>query len=141
MFGVPIRRCRARCAAAPGDQFRHHLRHLGVRLANQLGIAREEASAYIKKYFERFPGIRAYMDETREFCRKNGYVTTLSGRKCYYPDIRRATPRCARSTNAPRSTPIAGVGGRHHSPRHDPHGKALAEKKLSAQMLLQVQTN
>ena len=41
-------------------------------LANQLGIAREEASAYIKKYFERFPGIRAYMDETRDFCRSNG---------------------------------------------------------------------
>src|SRR5205085_1778785 len=46
-------------------------------LANQLGIAREEAAAYIKKYFERFPGIRAYMDETREFCRKHGYVATL----------------------------------------------------------------
>ena len=38
-------------------------------LANQLGIPREEASAYIKKYFERFPGIRDYMDETRDFCR------------------------------------------------------------------------
>ena len=56
-------------------------------LANQLGIAREEAGAYIKKYFERFPGIRDYMEETKAFCKKNGYVETLFGRKCHYPDI------------------------------------------------------
>ena len=61
-------------------------------LANQLGIEREEAGAYIKKYFERFPGIRAYMDETREFCREHGYVTTLFGRKCHYPDIKASNP-------------------------------------------------
>ncbi|HEY4820166.1 MAG TPA: DNA polymerase, partial [Xanthobacteraceae bacterium] len=56
-------------------------------LANQLGIEREEAGAYIKKYFERFPGIRDYMEATKEFCRKNLYVNTLFGRKCHYPDI------------------------------------------------------
>src|SRR6266576_6392164 len=56
-------------------------------LANQLGIAREEAGAYIRKYFERFPGIRDYMEATKTFCRENGYVTTLFGRKCHYPEI------------------------------------------------------
>src|SRR6202021_510691 len=50
-------------------------------LANQLGIPREEAGAYIKKYFERFPGIRAYMDSTRDFCRAHGYVETLKAKK------------------------------------------------------------
>ena len=58
-------------------------------LANQLGIPRGEADSYIKKYFERFPGIRDYMEETKAFCKKNGYVTTLFGRKCHYPEIDR----------------------------------------------------
>ena len=61
-------------------------------LANQLGIGREEAGAYIKKYFERFPGIRDYMEETKAFCREHGYVTTLFGRKMHYPDIRAKNP-------------------------------------------------
>ncbi len=61
-------------------------------LANQLGIERSEAGDYIKKYFERFPGIRAYMDETRDFCRERGYVLTLFGRKCHYPDIKASNP-------------------------------------------------
>ena len=60
-----------------GDQFRHHLRHLGLRARQPARIPREEAGAYIKKYFERFPGIRDYMDESKEFCRKHGYVLTL----------------------------------------------------------------
>src|SRR4029450_931795 len=89
MFGVPIK-------DMPGEiRRRAKAINFGIiygisafGLANQLGIAREEASAYIKKYFERFPGIRAYMDETKEACRKNGYVTTLFGRKMYYPDIK-----------------------------------------------------
>ena len=61
-------------------------------LANQLGIPREEAGAYIKKYFERFPGIRDYMEETKAFAKKNGYVLTLFGRKCHYPDIANSNP-------------------------------------------------
>ncbi len=61
-------------------------------LANQLAIPREEAGAYIKKYFERFPGIRDYMEETKAFAKKNGYVLTLFGRKCHYPDITAANP-------------------------------------------------
>ena len=89
MFGVPVK-------DMPGEvRRRAKAINFGIiygisafGLANQLGIEREEAGAYIKKYFERFPGIRDYMDETREFCRENGYVVTLFGRKCHYPDIR-----------------------------------------------------
>ncbi|WP_375410841.1 DNA polymerase I, partial [uncultured Methylobacterium sp.] len=57
-------------------------------LADRLGIGREEASLFIKQYFERFPGIRAYIDDTKKLCRDKGYVTTLFGRVCHYPQIR-----------------------------------------------------
>ena len=74
-------------------------------LANQLGIPREEAGAYIRNYFERFPGIRDYMEATKSAAREQGYVTTIFGRKM--PLSRASTPRIrasARSPNAPRST-------------------------------------
>src|SRR5207237_8449863 len=69
-------------------KIRHMYCNAAFELANQLGIARKEASAYNKKYFKRFPGIRDYMDSTKEFCRKYGYVETLFGRKCHYPEIK-----------------------------------------------------
>ena len=56
-------------------------------LARQLGIPQGEASDYIKHYFERFPGIRAYMEDTKEFCRQNGYVETIFGRRIHLPGI------------------------------------------------------
>lgn len=140
MFGVPIK-------DMPGEvRRRAKAINFGIiygisafGLANQLGIAREEASAYIKKYFERFPGIRAYMDETRESCRKNGYVTTLFGRKMYYPDIKasNASVRAFNeraSINARLQGTAADIIRRAMIRMED----ALAEKKLSAQMLLQV---
>ena len=108
-------------------------------LANQLSIEREEAGAYIKKYFERFPGIRAYMDETREFCRIHGYVLTLFGRKCHYPDIKASNPSI-RSFNE-----RAAVNARLQGSAADIIRRAmmrmegeLAKAKLKAQMLLQV---
>ncbi|MEL6948464.1 MAG: DNA polymerase, partial [Pseudomonadota bacterium] len=62
-------------------------------LANNLGIDRSEASDYIKKYFERFPGIRDYMDATKTFCREHGYVETIFGRRAHYPDIKASNPQ------------------------------------------------
>ena len=56
-------------------------------LARQLDISRTEAADYIKAYFERYPGIRDYMETTKESARKLGYVSTLFGRKCYVPGI------------------------------------------------------
>ena len=93
MFGVPVK-------GMPGEvRRRAKAINFGIiygisafGLANQLGIAREEAGAYIKKYFERFPGIRDYMDETKASAKKNGYVLTLFGRKCHYPDIAHSNP-------------------------------------------------
>jgi DNA polymerase-1 len=140
MFGVPIKGMPSeirRRAKAINFGIIYGISAFG--LANQLGIAREEASAYIKKYFERFPGIRAYMDETRDFCRAHGYVETLFGRKCHYPDIK-ASNGSIRSFNE-RAAINARLQGsaadiiRRAMIRME---EALAEKKLSAQMLLQV---
>jgi DNA polymerase I len=56
-------------------------------LARQLGIPQGEAKRFIERYFERFPGIKAYMTRTIEECRKQGYVSTLFGRKIHVPAI------------------------------------------------------
>ncbi|MET4717366.1 DNA polymerase-1 [Bradyrhizobium japonicum] len=140
MFGVPIEGMPSeirRRAKAINFGIIYGISAFG--LANQLGIAREEASAYIKKYFERFPGIRAYMDETRDFCRSHGYVTTLFGRKMYYPDIKasNASVRAFNeraSINARLQGTAADIIRRAMTRMED----ALVQKKLTAQMLLQV---
>ena len=56
-------------------------------LARQLGIERAEAQAYVDRYFERYPGVRRYMDETRAKARRAGYVSTVFGRRLYLPEI------------------------------------------------------
>ncbi|WP_029032824.1 DNA polymerase I [Salinarimonas rosea] len=108
-------------------------------LAARLGIPQGDAAAFIKRYFERFPGIRAYMDETKSFCRENGYVTTLFGRVCHYPAIRAGNPaeRAGverQAINAPIQGSAADIIRRAMARMED----ALAEARLSARMLLQV---
>ncbi len=61
-------------------------------LARQLHISRGEAQQYIDLYFERYPGVRAYMDRTRQFARDHGYVETLNGRRLYVPEINARNP-------------------------------------------------
>ncbi|MEH2510981.1 DNA polymerase-1 [Nitrobacteraceae bacterium AZCC 1564] len=140
MFGVPIKDMPSevrRRAKAINFGIIYGISAFG--LANQLGIPREEAGAYIKKYFERFPGIRAYMDQTRDFCRENGYVETLFGRKCHYPDIKASNPSIrAFNERAAINARLQGTAAdiiRRAMIRMD---DALAAKKLSAKMLLQV---
>lgn len=57
-------------------------------LARQLGIDRAAAQEYVKRYFDRYPGVRRYMDEIREQARDQGFVETLFGRRLYVPDIK-----------------------------------------------------
>ncbi|NBU24140.1 MAG: DNA polymerase I [Gammaproteobacteria bacterium] len=57
-------------------------------LARQLGIGRAEAQQYVDLYFERYPGVKAYMDRTRERAREDGFVETVFGRRLHLPDIR-----------------------------------------------------
>jgi len=57
-------------------------------LARQLGIERGQAQQYVNLYFQRYPGVKAYMESTRELARQQGYVETLFGRRLYLPDIK-----------------------------------------------------
>ena len=108
-------------------------------LANQLSIPRGEAKDYIDRYFERFPGIRDYMEDTKRYCREHGFVETVFGRRAHYPDITSSNPQ-ARAFNerAAINAPIQGSAAdiiRRAMIRMD---AALAEAGLSARMLLQV---
>ena len=140
MFGVPVKDMPAevrRRAKAINFGIIYGISAFG--LAAQLGIDKNEAGAYIKKYFERFPGIRDYMDETREFCRAHGYVLTLFGRKCHYPDIKASNPSIrAFNERAAINARLQGSAAdiiRRAMIRID---RELAKDKLKAQMLLQV---
>jgi DNA polymerase-1 len=108
-------------------------------LARNLGIARDEAAAYIKKYFERFPGIRDYMEETKTFARANGYVKTIFGRRIWVKGIQSKNPSERafgerQSINAPLQGAAADII-RRAMVRLPP---ALAKAKLKSRMLLQV---
>jgi DNA polymerase-1 len=140
MFGVPVK-------GMPGEiRRRAKAINFGIiygisafGLAAQLGIGRDEAGAYIRKYFERFPGIRDFMDESKTFAKKNGYVLTLFGRKCHYPDITSPNPSI-RSFNerAAVNARLQGTAAdiiRRAMVRMD---EALSKHKLAARMLLQV---
>ena len=59
-------------------------------LAKQLGFSREQAQAYIKLYFARYPNVKAYMQSTRKLAHEQGYITTILGRKLYTPDLHHA---------------------------------------------------
>ncbi|UHC13775.1 DNA polymerase I [Methylobacterium currus] len=108
-------------------------------LADRLGIPQSEAAAFIKQYFERFPGIRAYIDDTKKICRDKGYVTTLFGRVCHYPQIRSNNPQERASVERQAiNAPIQGTAAdiiRRAMARME---GALADAGLSTRMLLQV---
>jgi len=81
----------------------------GFGLARNLRIPRAEAQGFIDRYFERFPGIRTYMDDTVAFAKEHGYVQTLFGRKIHTPDITARGPRAGFSKRAAINAPIQGA--------------------------------
>ena len=108
-------------------------------LARQLGIEQREARAYIDAYFEKYPGIRDYMDTVRTQCRKTGRVETLYGRRIHLPGINDKNP--ARRGYAERqaiNAPIQGTAADIIKRAMIRIPDMLAEKKLGADMLLQV---
>ncbi len=81
----------------------------GFGLARNLRIPRSEAQGFIDRYFERFPGIRAYMDDTKAFAKEHGYVQTLFGRKIHTPEIASKGPRAGFAARAAINAPIQGT--------------------------------
>jgi DNA polymerase-1 len=81
----------------------------GFGLARNLRIPRAEAQGFIDRYFERFPGIKDYMDETKAFAKSNGYVQTLFGRKIHTPEINAKGPGAGFAARAAINAPIQGT--------------------------------
>jgi DNA polymerase-1 len=81
----------------------------GFGLARNLRIPRAEAQGFIDRYFERFPGIRDYMDATKGFAKEHGYVQTLFGRKIHTPDINAKGPTAGFAQRAAINAPIQGT--------------------------------
>jgi DNA polymerase-1 len=140
MFGVPVE------GMDPNIRRRAKAINFGIiygisafGLAAQLSIPRGEAADYIARYFERFPGIRDYMENTKRFAREHLYVETLFGRRAHYPEIRSSQPSLrAFQERAAINAPIQGSAAdiiRRAMIRMD---AALEEAGLSARMLLQV---
>ena len=81
----------------------------GFGLARNLRIPRAEAQGFIDRYFERFPGIRAYMDDTKAFAKDHGYVQTLFGRRIHTPNIAAKGPQAGFAQRAAINAPIQGT--------------------------------
>jgi DNA polymerase-1 len=108
-------------------------------LAAQLGIAQGEARRYIDAYFERYPGIRDYMDRTRKFCRERGYVVTPYGRKIHLTGINDKNPaRRGFSERAAINAPLQGGAADIIKRAMIALPGALKRAKLKTRMLLQV---
>ncbi|MCE9650014.1 MAG: DNA polymerase I [Parvibaculum sp.] len=140
MFGVPVK------GMDPAVRRRAKAINFGIiygisafGLANQLGIPRSEAGEYIDRYFKRFPGIRAYMDATKEFAHANGYVETIFGRRVHVPAINSKNP-AERSfmERAAINAPIQGSAADIIRRAMIRMPQALAKARLKARMLLQV---
>ncbi|MGA0602774.1 DNA polymerase I [Caulobacter sp. KR2-114] len=140
MFGVPIEGMPAetrRRAKAINFGIIYGISAFG--LANQLGIGRDEAGSYINTYFERFPGIRDYMDRMRAQVRRDGFVTTVFGRKVNIPMVTsKSVGERQFAERAAINAPIQGAAADVMRRAMIRMPGALQAAGLSARMLLQV---
>ena len=109
-------------------------------LAGRLGVPKEEGAAIIARYFERFPGIRSYIDDTLAFVRTNGFTRTLFGRKTHFPNIRAGNPNHrAGAERAAINAPIQGTSADLIKRAMNRMDEALEKAGLEGvRMLLQV---
>ena len=140
IFGVPVKGMPAEIRRrAKAINFGIAYGISGFGLANQLGIPQSEASDYIKKYFVRFPGIRDYMEDIKQFARTHGFVETLFGRRIHIREINSKIPGFrGGAERAAINAPIQGTAADVIRRAMARVPGALAAKKLSAKMLLQV---
>jgi DNA polymerase-1 len=108
-------------------------------LAKQLGIGRQEAQQYVDSYFEKYPGVKRYMERTRAEAADNGYVETLFGRRLYLPDIhsRNANIRQGAERTA-INAPMQGTAADIIKRAMIDVDRWLAESRIDAQMIMQV---
>ncbi len=137
MFGVPLEQMTPEIRRqAKAINFGVIYGISGFGLARNLRIPREEAQGFIDRYFERFPNIRAYMDDTVRFAKEHGYVQTMFGRRINTPEINAKGPGAGFAKRAAINAPIQGTAAdviRRAMIRMD---AAIAD--LPATMLLQV---
>ena len=107
-------------------------------LSNQLGIERGEAGRYIETYFDRFPGIKDYMDGARDYVRANGFVMTLFGRKIHIPEINGKGALKSFAERAAINAPIQGTAADIIRRAMIRMPVVLADKGFTTRMLLQV---
>ena len=140
MFGVPLADMTAetrRRAKAINFGIIYGISAFG--LANQLGISRVEASDYIKAYFEKFPGIKDYMDAVKQEAHAQGYVSTLFGRRIYLREIDSKIPaRRAFAERAAINAPIQGSAADIIRRAMIAMPPVLKKKSPKSRMLLQV---
>jgi len=111
----------------------------GFGLARQLGISRGEAQRYIEAYFERYPGIKNYMDQTKQQAHEQGYVMTPFGRKCHMRGINEKNQGLrGNAERAAINAPIQGGAADIIKRAMSRLPAALEDAKLGARMLLQV---
>ena len=108
-------------------------------LAQRLAISRTEAAEIIRSYFEKYAGVKSYMDESIEFARQNGFVTTIMGRRRYLPDInsQNQTQRGFAERNA-INTPIQGSAAELIKVAMISIWREMNTRKMKSKMLLQV---
>ncbi len=134
VFGVPAAEVSAdqrRAAKAINFGLIYGMSAFG--LARQLGIERGAAQKYVDLYFQRYPGVKRYMDETRAMAREQGFVETVAGRRLYLPDIRSRNNQLRQyaersAINAPMQGTAADIIKRAMIDVHDwlAHGRARA---------------
>ncbi len=108
-------------------------------LSRQLGITQEEARTFIQQYFERFAGVRAYLDLQVRLAREHGYVETLFGRRRYIPEINEKNFNLrAFAERTAQNTPLQGSAADLIKVAMVRIHAALAESRLPARLLLQV---
>ncbi|HMN21541.1 MAG TPA: DNA polymerase I [Ottowia sp.] len=108
-------------------------------LARNLGIDGTAAKNYIQRYFERYPGVKRYMDETRELARKQGYVETVFGRRLYLPEINSPNgPRRAGAERAAINAPMQGTAADLIKKSMVAVQQAIDGQQRASRMILQV---
>ncbi len=131
---------------SPGERSKAKMVNYGIAyglsaygLADRLNIEQDEAAAYIERYFERFPAVKRYIEETVAFAKENGYVTTLLGRRRPIPELRSGRPQVrGQGERNAVNMPIQGTSADIIKIAMVRAHRALAESDLTTRLVLQI---